>query len=240
MINVVLHESNVLKLCVWTCVRLPKAFVVVCISKDKDKDKMTVYVLGESHTEIYNQFHRILLNACTMHRLARDGMMPTIEGALWGKAYPQTGDVLVVVLGEVDCRCHVHRQIVEKNRTEEEVLEDLASRYIKALVEYKNGTGVKIGVRGVVPPLKDGRHHDENYPIRGAFIDRLRWRNTLNAKLEQKCKEHDLLYVPSPPWAENEDGSMKFEFSDEIIHIHARYAPEASQNLRDIISTLSG
>jgi hypothetical protein len=154
----------------------------------------------------------------TMHRVGRDGLETIVPDSTLG-----SGDVLLVVFGEIDCRCHVQVQL-DRGCGEEEVLRDLNDRYVRSILSYQRRKNLRcIVVRGVVPPLHDGQHQhrDANYPIRGSFRDRLRWQRSLNALLEESCAKHDgLVYLPPPIWAENEDGSLNRDKSDGIIHVN--------------------
>jgi hypothetical protein len=82
---------------------------------------MAIYVMGESHMDIHDRF--------PLHRVGRDGI-PALMQQAQRKSHgtPERDDVLVLIAGEVDCRCHVHRQINEHGRPEETVLHDLAAR----------------------------------------------------------------------------------------------------------------
>lgn len=176
-----------------------------------------MHIIGESHAMLYDCYRPIYLDSTTMHRVGRDGVHKLIVD--FGSRFPNSGDWLIFVVGEVDCRCHIDRQIKEHGRDEHEVISTLVTKYINALVQYRKDSGVYVGVRGVVPPLEYGIHTCTKAPIRGAYKDRLRYRLSLNKELEAQCQEHNILFVPSPKWAEKEDGSMKMELSDGIIHI---------------------
>ncbi len=176
-----------------------------------------IRIIGESHAGLYDFFGPIYLDSTTMHRIGRDGVHEILVA--FGSRFPNAGDWLIFVVGEVDCRCHIDRQIKEQGREEDEVICTLATNYVSALVKYQKESHVRVGVRGVVPPLEFGNHHCDRFPIKGEFKDRLRYQQVLNKTLEAKCKEHGILFIPSPQWAVKEDGGMKMELSDGIIHI---------------------
>jgi len=176
-----------------------------------------ICIIGESHAGLYDYFKPIYLDSTTMHRVGRDGVNSII--AAFGSRFPNPGDWLVFVVGEVDCRCHIDRQIKEAGRDETEVITTLATNYVKALAQYKKESNVFVGVRGVVPPLEHGNHQCDRFPIKGEYKDRLRYQQALNVELEKTCKENGVLFIPCPAWAIKEDGGMKMEISDGIIHI---------------------
>lgn len=200
---------------------------------------MTFYIIGESHTSIYNgKFQVVDLPAVTMNRIARDGVNHTLK--YHNKFFePCKGDIVMFVVGEVDCRCHVWKQIHERNRCEQEVLQDLARRFIEKVSEYQNAYKVTVIIRGIVPPLQYGNHHDATYPIRGNIHDRIRWRLTMNRLLEYMSKNHNNIhFFPSPKWAETKDCTMIHDKSDGIIHISNNYCYEACKDLFDFITGL--
>lgn len=181
----------------------------------------------------------MFLNAVTMHRIGRDGLLQTLQSICLSNniVLPKPGDFVLIVCGEVDCRCHIQKQIAQ-GLDEDVVLQDLSNRYLNALLGFRNEFQVDIGVRGVVPPLKDGdhQHHDVEYPIRGSDQDRLRWQQKLNALLENGCKTYGLLFVPSPVWTAGEDMFMKRDYSDGIIHISDRYSTEATSEFLALLN----
>jgi len=180
---------------------------------------MTVHIIGDSHTDIYAGSQKCLVHAVgpiTMFRWGRDGVHTIL---CMKNVNVKKDDIMVFVAGEIDCRCHIHPQIQQKSRTEEEVILSLASEYVDALVTFHNVSGVYVVVRGVVAPMDAKYHNDCNYPIRGSLEERVRWRKLLNKHLQRLCIEHGLLYLPSPAWSESIDGVMLFEKSDGVIHI---------------------
>lgn len=185
-----------------------------------------IYVVGDSHSHAYYDSKITMLpsDAGTMHRIGRDGLQDRLRSISLNSA-----DILLVVIGEVDIRCHIYRQIHDNNRDEEEILDTLASKFILRLVELKTTTNCNIIVRGVVPPLPNGDHPDIHsqkpedltyiYPIRGLIDDRSRWRISLNQKLASLCASNGLYFLPSPIWVETDDHMLRDEFSDHRIHI---------------------
>jgi hypothetical protein len=195
-----------------------------------------VYVMGGSHTSLYEkQFNRVVVGSITLHRYGRDGIIDTVTQIVKDFRIPQPGDILLIVAGEVDCRCHIYKQVYEINRDEDEVITELAERFTNRMIAFRNLTGVDVGVRGIVPPLSVTLHYDPNYPMKGDLEDRKRWRLKLNKKLKELCEEYKFLFVPSPPWVENPDHTMKLYMSDGTVHIHDRYAESVCADLLEAI-----
>jgi len=203
-----------------------------------------IYIIGDSHSASYDNYNGnfwIQTNVGgTMHRIGRDGLYEFSNIAL------TANDILLVVVGEVDIRCHIYRQINENNRDEDEIINTLAKSFISRLKDIKLNTGCNIIVRGVVPPLPNANHPDIHsgnpadltytYPIRGHIKDRSRWRQMLNKKLETLCIENKLYFLPSPKWVEDNDGMLIDSFSDHKIHI-ANCDKEMNDELFNFIKT---
>lgn len=194
-----------------------------------------IYAMGASHTSLYEKFNRIIVGPVTMHRYGRDGIIDTAMRTAKTFRVPEPGDFLLIVAGEIDCRYHFYKQIYELGRDEDEVVHELAQRFTKSMITFRNRTGVDVGVRGIVPPLSVSLHHNPYLPILGDLEDRKRWRLKLNRKLKEFCDEYKFLFVPSPPWAENPDHTMKLYMSDGTIHIHDRYAESVCADLLEAI-----
>ena len=72
-----------------------------------------LYVIGESHGALYdyNDNKYIQLPATTMHRIGISGL----EGIVDTKIIDRGSHVLFVV-GEIDIRCHIHKQVNQLKR----------------------------------------------------------------------------------------------------------------------------
>jgi len=89
---------------------------------------MKIFIFGDSHSEIYhdhvNNTCKLSPTSITMHRISRDGVESVVKTSITEK------DVLLIVLGEVDVRCHIYRQIYENKRDEDEIINTLATKFI--------------------------------------------------------------------------------------------------------------
>lgn len=122
----------------------------------------------------------------------------------------------IFCFGEIDVRCLIYNQIHEKNRQEDEVIETLVNDYIENLLTIYS----EIGIMSVSPPARrDPVIEDVNYPFVGPDEDRSRYTKKLNAKLQEKCKEKNLLYINVYDAYKDEEGFLIKELSDGSIHI---------------------
>jgi hypothetical protein len=182
-----------------------------------------IYIYGDSHAG--ESFRGLQLphtdlhqNSVTMHRIGRDGIIINFDPE------QHTNDSIVCFMyGEVDCRCHVQRQI-DLGRDENEVISELVRAYFGTL--KKNIRLCKaVVVVGVVPPTIREKHEDIHGPITHAFpfvgtdMDRVRYTKKVNRSIQAYCKSHGYTYFAPYAYYTSEDGTMKRELSDLNVHL---------------------
>ena len=97
-------------------------------------------------------------------------------------------DVIILSYGEIDCRCHIQRQI-NMGRDEDDIINELVDNYFLTIRNHI-GKG-KIIIVGVIPPTKQNdyeRIHGpvlHEFPFVGTDADRVRYTNKVNHKLEE-------------------------------------------------------
>ena len=106
-------------------------------------NKRTIHIFGDSHAKF--NFSKIQINhpvqnhyknSITLHRVGRDA-----SNFIDFRKYKITPtDIIVYQFGEVDCRCHIHKQL-ETGRRLSEIVENLVTPYLdsiqKNLLEMK-------------------------------------------------------------------------------------------------------
>jgi hypothetical protein len=104
------------------------------------------------------------------------------------------GNILIICLGEIDARCLIHKQVTEKNRSEDSVIEDLVNRYFNTLDiifgDYCETSRVPVWIMSVIPTSveKDFGHE---FNQRGSVQERKRYTEKLNDALRKKCEGHN-------------------------------------------------
>jgi hypothetical protein len=164
----------------------------------------TMYLMGTSDRHRFDNHITYLLER---NDISRDGF--------W-----------VFCLGEIDVRCHIHKQVVEKGRDEDEVISTLATNFIEKIKTMHTD----VGVMSVVPPAAvedkmDKVTHIVNspYPFIGSDEERSRYTRKLNIVLKKLCDENDLLYFDIYSLYSDEDGFLLQEYADgDLIHISNR------------------
>jgi len=132
-------------------------------------------------------------------------------------------DILIFAFGEVDCRCHIMRQIL-LGREEDEVISELVKNYLKCISTHTTPFRAII-VTGVIPPTEQNDYERINGPIRHEFPfvgtdeERVRFTQKVNTTLENGCKELSFHYFYPYKNYTRPNGCLKYELSDRCVHI---------------------
>jgi hypothetical protein len=182
-----------------------------------------IYIYGDSHAQF--SFTGLTLPfvyryeySVTMHRIGRDNIIVNFNSNEHNE-----NSILCFAYGEVDCRCHVQRQI-NAGRNEDEVIKELATNYFNTL-KHNIKQHKYVVIVGVIPPTKRIDYESLHGPMTHAFpfvgtdADRVRYTAKLNELLEAGCKEHGYIYFnPYKPYT-RDDGTLKYELSDKLVHV---------------------
>jgi hypothetical protein len=182
-----------------------------------------IYIYGDSHA--HNSFKGLDIpyvdlhqNSVTMHRVGRDGVIINFDPR------QHTNDsILCFVYGEVDCRCHVQKQI-NLGRDENEVISELVGEYFGTLKKNVHACRAVVVV-GVVPPTNREKYEDiygpitHDFPFVGTDLDRVRYTKKVNRSIQAHCNSRGYTYFAPYAYYTSEDGTMKRELSDLNVHL---------------------
>jgi hypothetical protein len=120
--------------------------------------------------------------------------------------------------GEVDVRCHIGKQI-ELGRSEKDICLELVRRYFntieKTIRQYK-----AIIIVGISPPVDPNDHtHGDHVPFVGTNEDRVRYTQIMNTLLKEYSAKYRYIYFNPYDFYTREDGCLKYELSDNCLHI---------------------
>jgi len=180
-----------------------------------------IFIYGDSHAKF--SFQNLYCNnyqehSITMHRIGRDNKIINFYNIMHN-----SNSVIILCYGEVDCRCHIHRQI-QLGRREDEIISELVNGYFNTL---KNNIIIyqKIIVCAIIPPMNKSKFEaihgpiTHEFPMLGTDDERVRFTQKMNMLIQQKCVEYDYIFFdPYENYTDNE-GCLKYELSDTICHI---------------------
>ena len=154
-----------------------------------------------------------------MFRIGRDNIIINYD-----KDNIKKGDTIVLSYGEVDCRCHIQRQ-VNTGINEDDVINELVNNYFKTIKNNTIDIDAKIIIVAVIPPT---RQYDcerilgpilHEFPFVGSDEDRVRYTNKVNTLLEKLSIINNYIYFNPYSYYERPDGTLKHELSDLNVHL---------------------
>lgn len=142
----------------------------------------------------------------------------------------RNNDTLIFCLGEIDCRCHIHKHVSETN-TYQSIIDAIVSNYMDAIelnIRESRLSFKHVCVFNVVPPIQ--KHNtDENpeYPYLGSDEERKTYVTYFNSKLKEKCKDYNFIFFDVYEKYADENGYLRKDLSDDNVHIRdGRYLTE--------------
>ena len=185
-----------------------------------------IHIYGDSHGEANLKRTTLpFINRCeystTMFRIGRDNSI-----IHFNKDDHKPDDVVCLTYGEIDCRCHIQRQI-DLGRNEDHVIQELVEKYFDAI--NNNTTHLiknHIIIFAVIPAVRQFDYEMINGPIKhehpfvGSNEDRVRFTNKVNKLYEEFANKNGYTFFNPFSFYTRPDGSLKYEYSDYLIHIH--------------------
>jgi hypothetical protein len=182
-----------------------------------------IYIYGDSHGMFsfknlnipYIDYHE---NSITMHRIGRDNKIINFNNA-----EHDSNSIICLVYGEVDCRCHIQRQI-DIGRNEDDVIYELVVNYFNTIKNNINNYK-KIIIVGVIPPTRRYDYENINgpilheFPFVGTDEDRCKYTIKVNKLIQELCNKNGYIYFNPYYYYTRDDGTLKYEFSDSIQHL---------------------
>ena len=132
------------------------------------------------------------------------------------------GDTIVFCLGEIDCRCHIHKHITETT-TYQDIINNIVHNYFDAIELNVSISQIKLKnvcVYNVVPPIqKYNTIENPEYPYLGSDEERKQYALYFNEKLKEKCIEKKYIFFDIYNNYIDENGYLRKDLSDGNVHI---------------------
>jgi hypothetical protein len=132
------------------------------------------------------------------------------------------GDTIVFCLGEIDCRCHIHKHITETT-TYQDIINNIVDNYFEAIELIVSISQIKlknICVYNVVPPIqKYNTAENPEYPYLGTDEERKHYTLYFNEKLKEKCFKKKYIFFDIYNNYIDENGYLRKDLSDGEVHI---------------------
>ena len=183
-----------------------------------------IYIYGDSHAlfsfdKLSLPHNNLQRHSITMFRIGRDNSIINFDSSNMIK-----DDIIVLSYGEVDCRCHIHRQILY-GKKEDDIINEIVGSYFRVIQNNTIGLDVKIIVVGVIPPTKQYDYEiihgpvTHEFPFVGSDEDRVRYTYKVNKLLEEKSKQNNYIYFNGYSDYTRSDGTLNHDMSDRTFHL---------------------
>ena len=186
-----------------------------------------IYIYGDSHAAItfkglpldHKNYSR---SSVTLFRIGRDKTIINFDpNEVTGK-----NDIVVLCWGEVDCRCHIQRQI-NSGKDEDTVITELITAYSETLRTTLTNTvkAAQIILVAVIPPTKQNDYErihgpiTHEFPFIGTDEDRVRFTRKINTQLQELASTHGYTFFNPYDYYTLPDGTLHHALSDTMVHI---------------------
>lgn len=189
---------------------------------------MKVYAFGDSHAGKFGADPRFILvgpPAPTAYGLANEHSRS--ESILLLRAMlvdVQPEDIILFILGEIDCRIHVHRLFVETGKSYQRICREIVDRYGHIVRSVRDDNDVQVAVLSVPPAVAQGNEYGyEHYATRDQRADiALRF----NDELFEWCRDNSVQFIDLYSQVADERGWLKDEYAVwDGAHLHENTVP---------------
>jgi hypothetical protein len=133
---------------------------------------------------------------------------------------------VIYQFGEVDCRCHIGKQLL-LGRTLDEIIIELINNYINSINENLIGyNNIKI-IICCIPPQMNQQYFENihgpithEFPFVGTNEERSKYTLLMNELLKISCQKNNYYFFDYYENYVDENGLLKIVLSDNICHIH--------------------
>jgi hypothetical protein len=184
-----------------------------------------LYVYGDSHARFnmagYPQPHVLLhTNSITMHRVGRDREILQCDPSV-----VQQSDTCLFFYGEVDCRCHIGRQLAY-GRELHEIVKQLVESYLQTISHlFPAHPAHQLIIGSITPPVRKEAHEARHgpitheFPMIGTDQERALFTQQMNEALRAACLTRHYVFLDLTSMYADEEGMLYLEKSDYNCHI---------------------
>ena len=180
---------------------------------------MSIHTIGDSHSFngwtgiIYHHLGPVLCYSFGKEKLNRCDIR---------KFDIKDGDTIVFCLGEIDCRCHIHKHITE-TAAYQDIINNIIDNYFEAIELNITISQIKLKnvcVYNVVPPIQTyNTQENPEYPFLGTDEERKEYSLYFNKKLKEKCIQKKYIFFDVYNSYIDENGFLRKDLSDDTVHI---------------------
>ena len=127
---------------------------------------------------------------------------------------------LFIVVGEVDCRLHLPKQIEESGREMEDVVEECVDRLFEVYILLKESGYDIVGWGGHPSTIDPDRRNNVNQPVWGDCLTRNKISKHWDLYLKNLCENNSIEYISIIENLINSDGLTNMKYFIDYCHLN--------------------
>lgn len=180
--------------------------------------KKFIYVIGDSHIGFCRReesFIPLPLGPATMFNLNKKNSITQSNRKFY--SYLQLikkQDIMILVLGEIDCRNHIFKNSEKGNY--EETIEKTIDNYFEILDDLNNRE-LKFYVLSITPVSRR-----ENIPYKGNKKERIKITKIFNIRLEKRLKDKNYNFINLYIKTSDKKGFILNKYTNDGVHLNKK------------------
>lgn len=155
---------------------------------NKNTPYMQPIIFSGPQRNVIPQFKGIRIGPATAYQL--HNKIPILDKVI--KHFYKIDDSILFCFGEVDCRIHLPKRIIN-GEDKTKVITECVERYFEVILKYQR-KGVNCMVWGVIGSTYTGSGYPDQYKV-GTMEERNSIAIEFNELLKMKCKEHNIKFI---------------------------------------------
>jgi hypothetical protein len=200
-----------------------------------------IYTIGDSHSKFgWSKIDNVIVN------WLGPKLMFTFNEADFNIANINDQDSTVFCFGEIDCRCHIKKHIINGDYTT--LIKNMALDYVSKILKIKQSRKIKnVFIYNILPTRRVdskepymiscetyqeyNRELAEPYPFIGSDEERKEYTIFFNSELQMLAERNGLGFIDIYHHYTDQDGHLNINLSDGTVHIgDEKYLKEYLKN----------
>ena len=193
-----------------------------------------IYCFGNSHVNFFTDDHPETNNRWTCdsagiftsycigpviaYNFTKNHLPKVLQILSSNKNFNFDEDYVMIVIGEVDCRWHLPKQINDQNRQMEEVVEECVNRFFESFFILRE-KGYKFIGWGGHPSTTAGHSNNMDSPVFGDCKSRNKISSHFKNIYKQKCLENNIPFISILEDLIDDDGLTRMDFFRDYCHL---------------------
>ena len=193
---------------------------------------MTIHTFGDSHSingwwgdETFDNFNKDMkihwIGAILCYSFGNNNKKLENE-LLKLKKELKDEDSIVFCFGEIDCRCHIVKYVINNNYGD--IIDNIVRNYINRIKQYIKDCNIKfknICIYNVVPPIRkeESSKPDIAYPYLGTNVQRRDYALYFNKILRKECENNNYIFFDIYDKYSDSEGYLDWKSSDGHVHL---------------------